>query len=369
MSALGRIAGLGGLAALGWAAWRTARRGDALRGRVVLITGGSRGLGLILARRFGAEGSRVAICARDERELDGARADLAARGVEALALPCDLRRPEDVRDLVGAVEARLGPVEVLVNNAGIIQMGTLEALGRADFEAAMRTNFHGALHATRAVLPGMRERGRGRIVNITSIGGTVPVPHLLPYCCSKFALFGFSQGLRTELAGSGIRVTTVVPGLMRTGSFPNAWFKGRVEGEFAWFALASSLPLTAMSAERAARRIVRATRRGEGFVTLGWQARLLRLAHALFPAAVTAAWGWAGAMLPPAPEGADGERLEEDEPEGEGAVRGMKLAHPLAPSPLTALANRAARRNNEYGGRPRPAPDHARKAGLDAERG
>ncbi len=342
--------------AAAWTAWRAVRgRRGSLEGRTVAITGGSRGLGLVLAREFGGEDCPVALCARDEKELERAREDLDRRGIRALAVRCDVSRPEEVEDFVDETESRLGPIHVLVNNAGIIQVGPLSSLSREHYEREMAVNFGGALNASLAVLPGMLERGVGRIVNITSIGGRVPIPHLHPYTCSKFALVGLSEGLRVELAGTGVKVTTVVPGLMRTGSPVQALFTGSAREEFAWFSLASSLPITTTSAERAARRIVRAARRGEAFVTLTWQARLLRLAHDLFPSLTVDLIGLGGRLLPGAPEAVD------------EAVRGMKLAHPLAPSRLTALATRAARRNNEYGGEPRPSPAHARQAGLSPD--
>lgn len=300
----------------------------------------------------------MAICARDDLELDRAAADLERYGTRVLARRCDVTRAVEVDRLVEEVTKELGPPDVLVNNAGLIQAGPLSVLDRDDFDAAMDVNFRGTLNATLSVLPDMLERGGGRIVNITSIGGRVPVPHLLPYTCSKFAAVGLSEGLRVELAGTGIRVTTVVPGLMRTGSPPNAWFKGRKEAEFAWFALSDATPLTAMSAERAARRIVSAARRGEAFVTLSWQARLVRAAHDVSPTLFVAAMGIVNRLLP------RGDEPGEEGRDGREAVRGMELAHPLVPSPLTTLMNRAARKNNEYGGRPRPSPAHARAAGV-----
>src|SRR6185503_4123757 len=119
-----------------------------------------------------------------------------------------------------------------------------------------------------AVLPEMRARREGRIVNITSIGGKISVPHLLPYSASKFALVGLSEGLRAELAKDGIVVTTICPGLMRTGSPRNATFKGQHRAEYAWFSIGDSLPVTAMSADRAARQILTACKRGEAEVVL-----------------------------------------------------------------------------------------------------
>ncbi|HEV2147077.1 MAG TPA: SDR family NAD(P)-dependent oxidoreductase [Longimicrobiaceae bacterium] len=338
------------LAGLAWKVTRGAREAD-LAGSVVLITGGSRGLGLLLARELAGLGCRLALCARDPEELEAARRELHAAGAEVLAVRCDVADRDDVERMVERVLERYGRVDVLVNNAGIIQVGPLESMTVEDFEHAMAVNFFGAVHTVLAVLPGMRARRSGRIVNVASIGGKVAIPHLLPYDSAKFALTGFSEGLRSELAGEGITVTTIVPGLMRTGSPVNALFKGQAEKEFSWFSLGDATPLTAMSAERAARRIVQAARRGEAEVTLTWQAKLLRLAHDLFPGATADLLGGVARLLPE-PGGAGGE------------VRGMELATPVSPSPLTALMNRAARENNEYGGAPEPSPEHARRVGL-----
>src|SRR5581483_3938828 len=116
--------------------------------------------------------------------------------------------------------------------------------------------------------PYMRERGAGRIVNVTSIGGKISIPHLLPYSCAKFAAVALSEGLRAELAPAGIKVTTVVPGLMRTGSHLNALFKGQQEKEYAWFSLGAATPLVSISSKRAARSIVQAAIRGDAELTL-----------------------------------------------------------------------------------------------------
>src|SRR5439155_26253999 len=132
-----------------------------------------------------------------------------------------------------------------------------------DYQESMDVHFWGPLHAMNAVLPLMRARGGGRIVNISSIGGKVGVPHLAPYCASKFALVGLSESAAAELRKDNIYLTTVCPGLMRTGSARNALFKGRNEQEYTWFTLSGSLPGMSQCAERAARRIVNACRWGE----------------------------------------------------------------------------------------------------------
>jgi NAD(P)-dependent dehydrogenase (short-subunit alcohol dehydrogenase family) len=181
------------------------------------------------------------------------------------------------------VSTILGPIDVLVNNAGIIKVGPFAEMDTEDFERAMNVMFWGPLYAVQAVLPSMRERRHGRIVNITSIGGKVTIPHLLPYCCAKFAAVALSEGLRTELGPEGISVTTIVPGLLRTGSHLNVELTGEHAAEYAWFAAGATTPLVSISASRAARSIVRAAARGECEKILSVPADLLARFHGIVP--------------------------------------------------------------------------------------
>jgi short-subunit dehydrogenase len=335
------------LAAAAGGAWALARRlgRKDLRARVAIVTGGSRGLGLLIAAALGRRGARVVICARDEEELERARASLAARGFDVTALPVDVTDAEGMAGLVADVEENLGPVDVLVNNAGIIQVGPVEAMTLDDYRRAMDVMFWGALHAAEAVLPRMRSRRRGTIVNVTSIGAAVGIPHLAPYDAAKFALRGWSEALGAEQARHGIAVVTIVPGLMRTGSFGHALVKGRRYVEASLFSLLSSLPLLTVSAERAAERIVLAIERGERFVVVGLPARALRIVHSLLPGAVVRGLGLVNQLLPPPDEGA----REAMPLPGEIFRRG------LARSILTALGDRAARKYNEE----EPEPESA----------
>lgn len=241
-----------------------AREAD-LNGQVALITGGSRGLGLALARELADQGCRLAICARDEAELLRAGEDLERRGADVLAVRCDVADQADVDRMVAAVEEAFGRIDVLICNAGMMPVGQFDSMELEDFRQAMDITYWGTLYSVLAVLPAMRARGQGRIAVITSIGGKISVPHMLPYNGAKFAAVGLAEGLRAELAGEGITVTTIVPGLMRTGSYLNAYFSGDAEGQeahYRLFAPLSSLPLLSASADGAARSFVRAIRRG-----------------------------------------------------------------------------------------------------------
>lgn len=319
------------------------------RGRVVVITGGSRGLGLLLARELSRRGAHVVINARDPDELLAARAELRAAGGDAEAYAADVSDPAHADRLIRAVISRYGRIDVLVNNAGIIQVAPLPEMSLADFERAQAANFWGMVHTSLAALEQMRRTRRGRIVNVTSIGGAVAVPHLLPYSAAKFAALGFSEGLAAEAARDGVRVTTVVPGLMRTGSFVQALFKGQRDREAAWFSVASSLPLLSMDGRRAARRILAACASGRSFLTLGLPAKLLRLFHAVLPGATARLLALANGLLPGPGRGA---QKEEAEP-------GWQHRAGVARSWLTALGDRAARANREVRWAP-PEPQGTR---------
>ncbi|MGH2415420.1 MAG: SDR family NAD(P)-dependent oxidoreductase [Microcystaceae cyanobacterium] len=301
----------------------------------VLITGGSRGLGLILARQLVQEGARLAICARDAQELDRARVELEQRGGKVFTVPCDVTDPSQVDQLVRAVRDRFGQIDVLINNAGVIQVGPMELMTLDDYEEALKIHFWAPLYTTLAVLPEMRQRHTGRIVNISSIGGKVSVPHLLPYSASKFALVGLSEGMRAELAKEGIAVTTVCPGLMRTGSAPNASFKGQHRKEYAWFSISDSLPIISMSAQKAARQIIAACKRGDAEVVLSLSAQIGEKFHALFPGLTANLLSWIDRLLPEAGG------------LGHASVTGKESHSDMSPSLLTTLSDRAAQRNNE----------------------
>jgi len=298
---------MGGLALAGCLISRATRRTCSFAGKVILITGGSRGLGLVLARQLGTEGARVALLARDPDELAKAREELEQRGIEVLTISCDLLDRAKIAAVVQEVVAHFGGLDVVINNAGIIEVGPLEHMQREEFERAMNLHFWAPFDLIRQALPHFRRRGGGRIVNIASIGGRMAVPHLAPYCASKFALVGLSDALRAELARDRIHVTTVTPGLMRTGSQGNAKFKGDHVAEYAWFSLSTALPFASVKAERAAAQIISACRRGLPSLTIPVVARAAILGNALFPNISGSMMKVINAVLLPPPAGPDGD--------------------------------------------------------------
>ncbi len=279
---IGAAAGVG----LAWGARQILRlsRRISLEDRVIIVTGASTGHGLLVARYAAQRGARLVLAARDTENLYAAEVELThagARGV--LAVPTDVTDRAQCQYLVDLTVEKFGQVDILVNNAGIIQVGPVGSMTLPDFETAMATNFWGAVYCSMAAIPYMWERGFGRIANVVSIGGKVPTPHLLPYTASKFALTGFTEGLRAELAKDGILVTGVYPHLMRTGGHVHAWIRGDRETEYTLFALGDTLPIVSTSAESVARKLWRAVCDGDPEVIAGWPSVIAAKVHGLFP--------------------------------------------------------------------------------------
>jgi short-subunit dehydrogenase len=320
--------------------FRTMRRNMrriGFRGRSVVIAGGSRGLGLELARQLAAEGARLTLLARDEDELGRAKDELHKKGAaDVLTYPCDVRERRKVEETMAAIIRARGCIDVLINVAGVIQVAPFENLDLEDFQESVDVHAWGPLHTIRAVAPHMQERRQGRIVNVSSIGGLVAVPHLLSYTMGKFALTGISDGFRAELTKDHVYVTTVEPGLMRTGSHVNAFFKGQHRKEYAWFAISGANPLLSISVTKAARRIIEACRYGDPRLIITVPATMLHVVNALFPGVAAFATGLAGRLLPgPAKAG---ENI---------LYTGRESGSRLAPSILTKPSDRAVPKNNE----------------------
>jgi short-subunit dehydrogenase len=306
-----------------------------LRGRTVFITGGSRGLGLVLAREFASRGARIAISARAVDELQRAAAQLQTLTKHVITIEADITIREEAENAIAKINEHFGSVDVLVNNAGTITVGPLENTTIDDFRDSLNTHFWGPYFATMAVLPEMRRRKSGSIVNISSVGGKISVPHLVPYSVGKFALTGFSEGLRSELRKDNIYVTTICPGLMRTGSPRNALFKGKNEAEYAWFSISDAVPVLSMNANRAARLIVNACIKRKAELVLSFPAKLGVLLHGIAPGTVTDALGFMNRLLPAAGG------------IGSAARTGQQSRSKMSPSLITTLNEQAAQQNNQ----------------------
>ena len=269
-----------------------------LRGKVVLVTGGSRGLGLVLARQLAAKGARLAICARTPEQLGEAHVELEELGAEVISMTVDVTDERQVKAMIIDILEHYGRLDVVINNAGIVQVGPQENMGVNEYEQAMKANFWSALYTMLAVIPYFKEQGGGKIINITSIGGKIAVPHLLPYTASKFALVGLSEGMHAELKKDNIVVTTVVPNLMRTGSPRNIDVKGDHDEEYAWFKLADSSPLLSQSAETAARNIISAIEEGQSEAILSATAKVATILQGFAPGWMNVLMTLANKLLP-----------------------------------------------------------------------
>jgi len=334
------LAGLGAWAAT--KAYLAQKRKIDFRDKTIIITGGSRGLGLEMARLLALEGANLALCARDQAELDRAQSELSQYQVDVYAEVCDITNKTQIERFVENVRQALGPVDVLINNAGVIIVTPYEHATETDFRQAMDTNFWAAFHMVNAVLPHMMarpasEHSRGRIVNVASFGGKVAVPHLAPYSTSKFALVGYSEGLRAELLKDNIQVTTICPGLIRTGSPRNAIYKGQNEKEYTVFKIGDSLPFVTIDSTDCAREIIDACRYGEVERIITLPAKLGAALEGIAPSFIGETMALVSRQLP-GPGGI-----------GEQRAFGRDSETPLSQSFITQLTNEAAEQNNELG--------------------
>lgn len=193
-----------------------------LAGRVALVTGASRGIGLAIARRVGRMGARVAICGRDRAALDRAARGLNEERVEALAVAADVASSRDVAALVARVNEKLGEIEILVNNAGVGAFAPVQELSEDDWQRVLGTNLTGVFLVTRAVAPQMIRRRSGHVINISSLAGKNAFAGAAAYCASKWGLQGLTYCMAEDLRGYGIRVSVICPGTVQTEFSPHA---------------------------------------------------------------------------------------------------------------------------------------------------
>lgn len=309
---------------------------------VALVVGGSRGLGLAAARQLADRGYRLVLTARNAEDLERAAEQLRAQGATVEVQACDVRDEAGIDALVALVEEETGPIDVLLHVAGVIQVGPLASLSRDDFREAIDIMLWGPINTTLSVSPRMVSRGRGRIGVVTSVGGLIPAPHLLPYSTAKFGATGFARGLRSELSGTGVTVTTVEPGLMRTGSHLNAQFVGNQGPEFAWFSAADNIPLLSMDADRAAAQIVDAVLAGRSVVQPTPLAKVAGRVDALAPRATSVLLGAVTRLLPSAPTSSVHEKIP-----GHEAQQRLRPRAQTQLNWITTLGRRAAKRLNQ----------------------
>ena len=277
------VLGLAGLAWVGKSLYDSFTDQVSFKNKVALITGGSKGLGLTLAEELIKAGAKVVICARDPAELLKACQHLEKQGAEVSSYPCDVASKNEVEQVIKKVIKQYGHLDFLFNNAGVIDVGPMESFTEADLKKAMDIMYWGIVHTTLAVTPHMKERQQGHIINITSIGGEISVPHLLGYSAAKSAAIAFSKGCASELKKDHIFVTTIVPGLMRTGSYINATFPVDSKSEFKIFSFLSSTPGITLNPRRVASSIIQATREKKAYQIIGLQTKTLITLHHLFP--------------------------------------------------------------------------------------
>jgi uncharacterized protein len=227
-----------------------------IAGATALVTGASSGIGASLCRMLAERGARVALVARRADRLEDLARVLPAE--RAAAFPCDVRDPAALAALATAVQVRLGPIDLLVNNAGVGRYLSFLDTTPSDVAAIFETNLFAALHLTRAVLPGMLARRRGHVVNVASIAARIGSRNHSVYCASKFGLAGFSESLAYELEGTGVGVTLVNPGIIATEFFDHASFVG----------FPAHARQRAIAPERVATAVLRAVERGSTEVTV-----------------------------------------------------------------------------------------------------
>jgi short-subunit dehydrogenase len=302
---------VGGVAVLGLAGLLAGRailrhrRKMSVDGEVVLVAGGSRGIGLEVARQLARRGAKLAICARSERELRDAQEQLEAEGADVLAVTCDVTSVEAVGNVVQQTLDRFGRIDILVNSAGTIALGPMAHLKLDDYRRVMEINYFGTLNTMLAVLPDMRRRREGRIVNIASFGGEFPAPHAAAYNASKYAVVGLSHTFRAELANNGVYVTTVNPGFIRNGSMINAVFKGDHEAEKALATTVGNAPLVSIDPQRLAKRIIDALEHGDAELTTPTLPRLQARFYGAFPGLTQEVMSLVNRLLPNRSPGGD----------------------------------------------------------------
>ena len=213
-----------------------------LNGKVAIVTGGGSGIGRAIALVFGRQGAKVAVLGRRKDALDGVVQELAKSGAKGLAILCDVTQAADTRNAVGGVERELGAVNVLVNNAGVLSVSTIENISEEEWDRVIQTNLKGPFLMSRAVLPSMRRAGGGAIVNVGSVLGLVAMKDRAAYCASKGAITLLTKAMALDHAHQNIRVNCVCPSIVET-ELVKGLFSETEAGRLAREARIGTLPL------------------------------------------------------------------------------------------------------------------------------
>jgi 3-oxoacyl-[acyl-carrier protein] reductase len=195
---------------------------ETIQGKVAVVTGASRGIGLAIARRLAGMGAKVSVCARDSQTLARAASELRQQGASVFALPTDVTRAIEAESLVKKTEQSLGPIEILVNNAGIGYFAPVQDMSETQWDATLDTNLKGVFLLSKLVAPGMIQRRSGQIINIGSLAGKSAFAGGSIYCASKWGLLGLTQCMAEDLRSYGIRVSAICPGSVATEFSPHA---------------------------------------------------------------------------------------------------------------------------------------------------
>ena len=204
-----------------------------LRGANAIVTGASRGIGVHIARALAESGVNLALTARSAAELETIRAEMAGLGVSAAAIPCDVADPDARAALVERAESEIGPIDIVINNAGIETVGHFHTMTSDDLIRVLDVNLIAPVMLTRALLPGMIDRGRGHVVNMSSGAGKVGLPYAASYSASKHALVGLTHALRAEYHGSPVGFSVVCPAFVSDTGMYDRWERGGVKAP--WF--------------------------------------------------------------------------------------------------------------------------------------
>ena len=217
--------------------------------KVVVITGASSGIGEAAAEQFAKKGANLVLVARRKEKLEQVEKSLSKYSVKILICVCDVSDKEQVKQMSEKTIETFSKIDILVNNAGFVIYGNVKELSIEDIESQMKTNYFGTIYCTKSFLPHFLKQNFGHIVNVASVGGSFGVPGIASYCATKYAMLGFSEGLRHELEGTGVGLTVVSPIMVRTPLFDHPSFEN-----FSKFSTGISL-----SSETVAKAIIKAS--------------------------------------------------------------------------------------------------------------